>query len=111
MSGRCLGHGSPACRPRSAVAGHVGSSVGSRSWRPEAVVITDGLSAAEGRPGSSLYRLVCIANLLSMTTDTAYPGDDPDRLLSNTRELAQRVRKEQRATWFPLLVFAALTFA
>jgi hypothetical protein len=46
-----------------------------------------------------------------MTTGTAYPGDDPHRLLSNTRELAQRVRKAQRATWFPLLVFAAVTFA
>lgn len=58
-----------------------------------------------------LYRLVCIANLLSMTTETAYPGDDPRRLLSNARKLAQRVRREQRATWFPLLVFAVLTFA
>jgi hypothetical protein len=46
-----------------------------------------------------------------MTTETAYPEDDPHRLLSATRELARRVRKEQRATWFPLLVFAALTFA
>lgn len=46
-----------------------------------------------------------------MATETAYPGDDPHRLLSNARELAQRVRREQRATWFPLLVFAALTFA
>ena len=46
-----------------------------------------------------------------MTTETAYPGDDPHRLLSNTRELAQRVRRAQRATWFPLLVFAILTFA
>jgi hypothetical protein len=46
-----------------------------------------------------------------MPTETLYPGDDPRRLLSKTRELAQRVRKEQRATWFPLLVFAALTFA
>ena len=46
-----------------------------------------------------------------MATETSYPGDDPDRLLSNARELAQRVRREQRATWFPLLVFAALTFA
>lgn len=46
-----------------------------------------------------------------MTTEAAYPGDDPDRLLSNTRELAQRGRKDQRATWFPLLVFAVLTFA
>ena len=46
-----------------------------------------------------------------MKTDPAYSGDDPRRLLSSTRELAQRVRKEQRATWFPLLVFAAVTFA
>jgi hypothetical protein len=46
-----------------------------------------------------------------MTTETAYSGDDPRRLLSNTRELAQRVRKAQRATWFPLLVLAAVTFA
>ncbi len=46
-----------------------------------------------------------------MTTETAYPGDDPHRLLSNMRELAHRVRKAQRATWCPLLVFAAVTFA
>jgi hypothetical protein len=46
-----------------------------------------------------------------MTTETAYPGDDPRRLLSSTRELTRRVRKDQRATWFPLLVFAAVTFA
>lgn len=46
-----------------------------------------------------------------MTTDSAYSGDDPRQLLSSTRELAQRVRKEQRATWFPLLVFAMVTFA
>ena len=46
-----------------------------------------------------------------MTTESAHPGDDPHRLLSNTHELVQRVRKAQRATWFPLLVFAAATFA
>ena len=46
-----------------------------------------------------------------MTTEATYPGDDPHRLLSSTRELARRVRKDQRATWFPLLVFAAVTFA
>jgi uncharacterized membrane protein SirB2 len=46
-----------------------------------------------------------------MTTESAHSGDDPRRLLSSTRELAERVRKEQRATWFPLLVFAAVTFA
>jgi hypothetical protein len=46
-----------------------------------------------------------------MTTEAAHPGDDPHRLLSNAHELAHRVRKDQRGTWFPLLVFAALTFA
>ena len=46
-----------------------------------------------------------------MTTDSAYAGDDPRRLLSGARELARRVRRAQRATWFPLLVFAAVTFA
>lgn len=46
-----------------------------------------------------------------MTTESAYAGDDPHRLLSSARELAQRVRRAQRATWFPLLVFAAVTFA
>jgi hypothetical protein len=46
-----------------------------------------------------------------MTTESAYPGDDPRRLLASTRELAQRVHRAQRATWFPLLVLAAVTFA
>ncbi len=46
-----------------------------------------------------------------MATESASPGEDPRRLLSDTRELARRVRRQQRATWFPLLVFAALTFA
>jgi hypothetical protein len=46
-----------------------------------------------------------------MTTEATYPPDDPHRLLSEARELARRVRKDQRATWFPLLVFAVLTFA
>lgn len=46
-----------------------------------------------------------------MTNETAYAGDDPRRLLSSTRELTRRVRETQRATWFPLLVLAAVTFA
>jgi hypothetical protein len=46
-----------------------------------------------------------------MTTETAHPGDDPRRLLLDTRELAQRARRAQRATWFPLLVLATVTFA
>jgi hypothetical protein len=45
-----------------------------------------------------------------MTTESAYPGPDPRGLLSATHELTQRVRKAQRATWFPLLVSAAVTF-
>lgn len=46
-----------------------------------------------------------------MTTNMRHAGDDPRVLLSNSRELAQRVRKAQRATWLPLLVVAAVTFA
>lgn len=46
-----------------------------------------------------------------MTSGTAFSGDDPRRLLSGTRELSRRVRKTQRATWFPLLMLAAVTFA
>src|SRR6266849_486563 len=46
-----------------------------------------------------------------MTTDSAYSGDDPRRLLSGARELTRRVRETQRATWFPLLVFATVTCA
>jgi len=45
-----------------------------------------------------------------MTSGTAFPGDDPRQLLSGTRELTRQVRKAQRATWFPLLVLAAVTF-
>ena len=46
-----------------------------------------------------------------MMSEAGYPGDDPRQLLSTARELTQRVRRAQRATWFPLLVFAAVTFA
>ncbi len=46
-----------------------------------------------------------------MASNAAYSEDDPRRLLSSTRELSRRVRMSQRATWFPLLVFATATFA
>jgi hypothetical protein len=46
-----------------------------------------------------------------MTTESAYAGDDPHRLLSSIGELAHGVRRAQRAAWFPLLAFAAVTFA
>jgi hypothetical protein len=36
---------------------------------------------------------------------------DPRVELARSRDLARRVRRSQRATWFPLLVFAVLTFA
>jgi len=36
---------------------------------------------------------------------------DPRGVLSATRDLTQRVRVAQRGAWFPLLVFAAVTFA
>src|SRR5215469_9659340 len=46
-----------------------------------------------------------------MTSGTAFSGDDPRQLLAGTRELTDQVRRTQRATWFPLLVLAAVTFA
>jgi hypothetical protein len=46
-----------------------------------------------------------------MTSGTAFSGDDPRQLLSDTHELTLQVRKTQRATWFPLLVLAVVTFA
>ena len=45
-----------------------------------------------------------------MTSGAAFSGDDPRQLLSGTRELTHQVRRTQRATWFPLLVLAAVTF-
>ncbi len=46
-----------------------------------------------------------------MTSGTTFSGDDPRWLLSGARELTRQVRRTQRATWFPLLVLAAVTFA
>jgi hypothetical protein len=47
-----------------------------------------------------------------MVNEFAYDGDgDPREVLSRARELIRRVRAAQRATWIPLLVFAAVTFA
>jgi hypothetical protein len=46
-----------------------------------------------------------------MTSGTAFSGDDPRQLLSGTRDLIDQVRRTQRATWFPLLVLAVVTFA
>jgi len=47
-----------------------------------------------------------------MLNEFAYAGDgDPHEALSRARDLVRRVRTAQRATWFPLLVFAAVTFA
>ena len=46
-----------------------------------------------------------------MTSGTAFSGDDPRQLLSDTLDLTRQVRRIQRATWFPLLALAAVTFA
>jgi len=46
-----------------------------------------------------------------MTSGTAFSGNDPRQLLSDTLELTRQVRRTQRATWFPLLALAAVTFA
>lgn len=45
-----------------------------------------------------------------MSTASAFGGSDPRRQLARARELARGVRRTQRAIWFPLFVFAALTF-
>jgi hypothetical protein len=46
-----------------------------------------------------------------MPTTISWRGDDARLALADVRELTRRVRRQQRATWFPLLIFAALTFA
>ncbi len=46
-----------------------------------------------------------------MTTEFGPPGEDPRQLLVGALGLARRVRQAQRATWFPLLALAAVTFA
>jgi len=45
-----------------------------------------------------------------MSADPLPDERDPRAQLSLSRDLARRVRREQRATWFPLLVFAVITF-
>lgn len=45
-----------------------------------------------------------------MTTSSAGADYGPQSLLADHRRLARQVRNAQRATWFPLLVFAAVTF-
>jgi hypothetical protein len=46
-----------------------------------------------------------------MTDDFASSVDSPHELLSSVRNLTRQVRIAQRSTWFPLLVFAAITLA
>ena len=46
-----------------------------------------------------------------MAMPSATADDGPRRLLEDSRLLARRVRATQRATWFPLAVFALATFA
>ena len=46
-----------------------------------------------------------------MANQSVSDDEDPRRQLARSRNLARRVRRAQRATWFPLLVFAVLTFA
>jgi hypothetical protein len=45
-----------------------------------------------------------------MSNQSASASNDPRVLLSTTQDLTQRVRLAQRGAWFPLLVFAAVTF-
>jgi hypothetical protein len=45
-----------------------------------------------------------------MTAAESFRDNNPRAKLSRTRDLARRVRREQRANWFPLLVFALVTY-
>jgi hypothetical protein len=45
-----------------------------------------------------------------MTAEQSFGDSSPQARLSLTRDLARQVRREQRATWFPLLVFAVVTY-
>jgi hypothetical protein len=46
-----------------------------------------------------------------MTSDAVPAAEDPRRLLTEVRNLAHRVRLDQRVTWVALLVLAAVTLA
>jgi hypothetical protein len=46
-----------------------------------------------------------------VTISSAGADYGPQSLLADNRRFARQVRNAQRATWFPLLVFAAVTFA
>jgi hypothetical protein len=45
-----------------------------------------------------------------MTAIGSFDDSNPSRQLSLSRDLARLVRRRQRASWFPLLVFAVVTF-
>ena len=47
---------------------------------------------------------------MTLSPDPASPRDDPQRLLETVRDLTRRVRRDQGAGWFALLVFAGVTF-
>jgi hypothetical protein len=47
---------------------------------------------------------------IGVTTDSIPAADDPRRLLTDMRALAQRVRLDQRMTWVALLVLTVVTF-
>jgi hypothetical protein len=46
-----------------------------------------------------------------MTTASSAAENDPRSILASTRQLTRHVRRDQRSGWFPLLVFAVVTFA
>jgi hypothetical protein len=46
-----------------------------------------------------------------MPHESAPPADSPHELLTAVRDLTHRVVVAQRGTWFPLLIFAAITLA
>jgi hypothetical protein len=59
----------------------------------------------------SLARIGLSWKANSMTHESVPPADNPRELLTAVRDLTRQVRIAQRGTWFPLLVFAAITLA
>jgi hypothetical protein len=45
-----------------------------------------------------------------MTDELASQADDPHELLTSVHNLTRQVRNAQRGTWFPLLLFALISF-
>lgn len=69
-----------------------------------------GLHAAGGKLAHlALAPIGLLWKPIGMTTNSISAGGDPRRLLTDVRDLAHRVRRDQRMTWAALLVLAVVT--